>query len=258
VATLSEGTQTCERVEDEMLRIIDEAQKRGILLRAIGGLAIKTHCPSANHSSLERTYPDIDLVSTKEGGRFLEDLLPVLGYVPNRTFNTLNGDRRQMYHDPARGRQVDIFIGDFEMAHKIPMSRRLHMDALTVPLAEMFLTKAQIVELNQKDVLDLVTLLLDHEVGAGDQEVVNLDIVVDNCSRDWGLYTTVSMTIQALHRALAQGDVQLNEVQKPMVSQRLRTIQAAIDAAPKTLAWKMRKRLGKQARWYQEVEEVRR
>jgi hypothetical protein len=249
---------TLDRVEDEMLRIVDEARRRGVLLRVIGGLAVRAHCPSANHASLERVYPDIDLVTPRDQARHLADLMRGLAYLPNKTFNTLNGDRRQLYYDDVRIRQVDIFIGEFDMAHRIPLSERLHMEPVTVPLAELFLSKAQIVEINQKDVLDLLALLLDHGVGAFDDETINLDIVAGLCASDWGLYTTVSMTLERLRSVLARGDVELDATRKETVRGRVESVQDSIDAAPKTLAWKMRARVGKRLRWYQEVEEVQR
>jgi len=249
---------TLPNVEDEMRRLVSEAQKRGISLRLIGGLAVKVHCPHASHRALEREYPDLDFVTDKAGARELVHFLPEMGYAPNKTLNTLSGDRRQLYYDEARHRQIDVFIGDFEMCHRLPLARRLHIEPLTIPLAELFLTKAQIVELNRKDVLDLLALLLDHPVGHGDEETINLDLIADLCAKDWGLYTTVSMTIQKLQTILEQGSVELEEAQVQVVKQRLEAIQSAMDAAPKTLAWKMRAKVGTRVRWYQEVEEVQR
>ena len=249
---------TLERVEDEMPRIVGEAQKQGVLLRVIGGLAVQAHCPSANHTSLERAYPDIDLVTAKEQTRHLDKLMSTLGYAADKTFNTLNGDRRQLYYDQARSRRVDIFIGEFDMAHRIPLSGRLHTEALTVPLAELFLSKAQIVEINQKDVLDLLALLLDHQVGRCDNETINVAIIAGLCSADWGLHTTTLMNLDRLCRVLERNDVELDAVRRATLHERIHAIQGAMEAAPKTLGWKMRARLGRRIRWYQEVEEVRR
>lgn len=249
---------TLPNVEDEMRRIVSEAQRQGIVLRLIGGLAVKVHCPHADHRALEREYPDLDFVADKAGARKLADFLPAMGYAPNKTFNTLNGDRRQLYYDEAWGRQIDVFIGDFEMCHKLPLAHRLRVEPLTAPLAELFLSKAQIVELNRKDVLDLLALLLDHEVGHGDEETINLNVIADLCAKDWGLYTTVSMAIHKVQDILAQGGVELDAVQIETIRRRLATIQEAMDAAPKTLAWKMRARVGTRVRWYEEVEEVQR
>ena len=131
-----------------------------------GGLAIKVHSPHASHRSLERKYPDIDFVTDKaERQEAASSFLPAMGYTPNKTFNTLSGDRRQLWYDEAQGRQIDVFIGDFTMCHTLPLADRLEVEPLTIPLAELFLSKAQIVELNRKDVLDLLALLLDHEAG---------------------------------------------------------------------------------------------
>ncbi|MEW5959055.1 MAG: hypothetical protein AB1801_15085 [Chloroflexota bacterium] len=246
-------------VEAEMRRIVSEAQKQNIFLRLVGGLAFKMHCPDASHRALERNYPDIDFVTDKASSIKLLDFFPALGYVPNKTLNTLSGDRRQLYYDEVNGRQIDIFIGDFEMCHKLPMTERtLHVEPLTVPLAELFLTKAQIFELNRKDVLDLMALLLGHPVGRTDNETINADIIAGLCARDWGLCTTVSLTIEKLNKILAQNELALAETQVQTVRERLAAIEQAMAAAPKSLGWKLRAKIGTRLRWYEEVEEVRR
>ena len=249
---------TLPNLEDEMHRIVSEAQKQDIFLRLIGGLAIKVHSPNASHRALEREYPDIDFVTDKAGAKKLTDFLPAMGYTPNKTFNTLSGDRRQLYYDEPRGRQIDVFIGDFEMCHKLPLADRLHVEPLTIPLAELFLSKAQVVQLNRKDVLDLLAILLDHEVGPRDEETINTQVIADLCAKDWGLYTTISITNQKLTDVLYGGDVELDEGQKKTVEKRLVTIQEAMDVAPKGLTWKARAKVGTRVRWFEEVEEVQR
>jgi hypothetical protein len=249
---------TLPDLEAEMQRLIAAAQEEDIFLRVLGGLAIKVHSAHANHRSLERKYPDIDFVTNKDGAKRLLDFLPGMGYTPNKTFNTLSGDRRQLWYDEAHGRQIDIFIGDFTMCHTLPLADRLHVEPLTLPLAELFLSKAQIVELNRKDVLDLLTLLLDHNVGPGDEETINTDLVAELCAKDWGLYTTVSMTIQKLHDFLDEDEIELDEEHAQTIKRRLVALQKAMDEAPKTMGWKMRARIGTRVRWYEEVEEVQR
>jgi len=249
---------TIPDVEGEMRRLASEAQKQGILLRLIGGLAVKVHCPSINHLALTREYPDIDFVADRPSARRLADFWLKMGYVPNKSLNTLNGDRRQLYYDEERGRQVDIFVGAFEMCHRLDLSERLHVEPLTIPLAELFLSKAQIVEMNRKDVLDLLAILLDHEVGPRDEETINTDVVAGLCAKDWGLYTTASLNAQRLWDILAQGSLELEPDHRETIRTRLATIRAAMEAAPKTLAWKARAKVGTRVRWYEEVEEVQR
>ena len=108
-------------------------------------------------------------------------------YAPNKQFNLLNGTRRQIYLDDSTGRHIDIFIGDFEMCHKLPLNSRLHLDPVTVPLAELLLSKAQIVELNRKDALDIASLLLYNELGEDDDGKINLRRIAQLCGDDWGV-----------------------------------------------------------------------
>lgn len=250
---------TLASLEEEMYRLIGEAQGDGIFLRLVGGLAVKVHCDRAPHRSLSRAYPDIDFVTDKAGSLRLEAFLRPRGYTPNKTFNTLNGDHRQLYYDEERGRQIDVFIGDFSMCHKLPLASRLRVEPLTVPLAELFLTKAQIVQLNRKDVLDLLALLLDHNVGPSDNETINTALIADLCAKDWGLFTTLNLTIDKLRDFMARGEAELlTEDLKQQINDKLTSIQAAIEAAPKPLAWKMRAKVGTRMPWYEEVEEVQR
>jgi hypothetical protein len=206
-----------------------------------------------------RDYPDIDFVTNKAGALRLESFLVEMGYTPNKTFNTLSGDHRQLYHDQPRNRQIDIFIGDFHMCHSLPLSDRLQVEPLTIPLAELFLTKAQIVQLNRKDVLDLLSMLLEHEVGPADNETINSDVIARLCAKDWGLYTTVNQTITRLRNFMARDEPDLlsSDAQALIVS-RLDKLQAAMDSAPKNMQWKLRARVGTRTLWYDEVEEVHR
>jgi hypothetical protein len=250
--------KTLVNLEDEMHRVIAAAQEEGIFLRVLGGLAIKVHSDSAGHRSLERKYPDIDFVTDKQSAKRLLDFLPQVGYTPNKTFNTLSGDRRQLWYDEAQGRQIDVFIGDFTMCHTLPLADRLEIEPLTIPLAELFLSKAQIVEINRKDILDLLALLLDHQVGPADEETINSRLVAELCAKDWGLFTTVSMTIQKLRDFLDNDEIELEDEGIQRVKRRLVKLEKAMDEVPKTMGWKMRARIGTRVRWYEEVEEVQR
>ncbi len=241
--------------KDEAVRLIEEAQKRGIFLRLIGGLAIKLHSPSASHRSLERKYPDIDFVTTRRSAKQLPPFLKDMGYTPNKTFNTLSGDRRQLYYDRGRDRQLDIFIGDFNMCHKLPLGQRLEVESMTIPLAELLLTKLQIVESEWKDIRDICALLLDHEVGPSDEETINSTVIAELCARDWGLYTTVNRT---LRQVLGFVDAfELSGQEKDTIRAHIEDIRQAMDERPKSLAWKMRDKLGTRVRWYDLPEEMR-
>ncbi len=250
--------RTLPDLEAEMHRLITEARGRGICLRLLGGLAVKVQCPQPMHPALKRKYPDMDLITDKAGAKKLLSFLPEMGYTPNKTFNTLSGDRRQLWYDETHGRQIDVFIGEFTMCHTLPLADRLDVEPLTIPLAELFLSKAQIVQLNRKDVLDLLALLLYHEVGPGDEGTINCDLIAGLCAKDWGLYTTISLNAEKLRACLDEGEVALSPEEVQTIKRRIISLQKAMDEAPKSMAWKMRARVGTRVRWYEEVEEVQR
>lgn len=249
-------TQTLEDVKDEALRLIEAAQGQHIFLRLIGGLAIWLHSKSSVTGVLSRAYKDADFVTDKEGSLRLPDFFEQHGYSPNKTFNTLSGDTRQLYYDLERDRQIDIFISEFSMCHTIPFEGRLGADPTTIPLAELFLTKTQIVEINRKDILDLLALLLDHRVGPSDAESINSQRIAELCARDWGLHTTTRLTMKRLVDDSRR--VGLDDDAQRVIRRRLLELQDAMESAPKSTRWKLRDKIGTKVRWYELPEEVQR
>jgi hypothetical protein len=246
-------------IEEELERILHKAQHENIPLRLMGGLAFHLRCPSTNEiDGLKRPYPDLDFAIIKTKGKELPSFFDHLGYVSNKNFNILNGDRRQLYYDELNQRQIDIFVGSFEMCHRLPFANRLEIDAVTLPLAELLLTKAQIVQLNRKDILDMIALLLDHPLGHEDGEDINLSWITNLTGKDWGLYTTVNMTLDRVSELLNQEVLRLERQQLDLVTARIKQLKIAMNDSPKTNAWKLRSKIGKRKQWYLEVEEVQR
>jgi hypothetical protein len=241
----------------EMYRLIDAANAKNILLRAIGGLAVQVH-NKKNHPAFIREFGDLDFVVPSKQRRDFEAFMPAVGYSAYKQFNTLNGDQRQIYYHNESDMKIDIFVGDFEMCHKIPMEHRLAADPVTIPLAELLLSKAQIVELNQKDLMDIASLLLNNELGNGDTDTINLQILAQLCSLDWGLYKTTSINLGKVEEMLQKEKVDLSGEEKGMILGRIQQIQKTFEEMPKPLPWQIRDRVGTRVKWYIEVEEVRR
>jgi hypothetical protein len=238
--------------------LVNLAQHQDLHLRLIGGLAVRMHSPNMARFHVRREYADIDLVAYREDSRRLEPFFLQMGYQADKAFNTLNGSRRQIFHDIHNDRHVDIFVGDFEMCHRLPLSERLGLHHATVPLAELFLSKAQIVQLNRKDALDLIGLLLDNEAGSTDAGAINVDRIAQLCARDWGLHQTTQMNLKRLEVILQAGDLGLDQSQTDRVLKRIGIIRDGLANASKPWQWKARDRVGTRLRWYAEVEEVNR
>src|SRR5438094_7948617 len=97
-------------ISDEAKRILDEANRRGIILRLFGGGAVKYHCPSATHRSLQRSYPDLDFFGRGKQGREVRKLFLDLGYEPNQRFNARDGATRFVFEDAKSRRIADICL----------------------------------------------------------------------------------------------------------------------------------------------------
>ena len=242
---------------DELHRLIDAARERQILLRAIGGLAVRVQSGDFQ-KFFQREYRDLDFITEDKERRKIEPFFQEMGYESNRQFNLLNGSKRQIYQDPNSERHVDIFVGSFEMCHKLPMNGRLHLDPVTIPLTELLLSKAQIVELNRKDALDMASILLYNETGRDDDKKINLDYIAHLASQDWGLYKTTSINLKRVEDIVADENLKLTTEERELILYRVRQIQQTFEEMPKSLAWQMRDKVGTRVRWYEEVEEVAR
>ena len=242
---------------EELNRLISAAHEKAILMRAIGGLAIRSRCGDVQ-KIFSRQYADLDFVAAESDRRKMEPFFTEMGYESNRQFNLLNGSKRQIYFDPTSERHVDIFIGNFEMCHKLPMNNRLHLDPVTVPLTELLLSKAQVVQLNRKDALDLASLLLYNETGNDDDNRINLAYIAQLCSQDWGLYKTTSINLKRVEEIVSEEKVELTETERGLILKRISEISQTFETMPKSIAWQMRDKVGTRVRWYEEVEEVAR
>jgi hypothetical protein len=243
-------------IQAEAVRLVEAGEAQGITLRLLGGLAIRIHSPSAAHRSLARSYPDIDLATSTKRSQSVETLITNLGYEPDRSFNLLNGSSRLLFYDQAHGRQVDVFVRDFEMCHRLPIAERLELEPLTLPLAELLLTKLQIIEVNEKDLRDISALVADHPLGDTDAETINQVRIADLCAADWGLWKTVTLNLDKV-RAFCERST-LEDSTKQTIIERCIQLEKALDEAPKSLKWKSRAVVGERVRWYQLPEEVQR
>jgi hypothetical protein len=252
--TAAEDAMALDDVVAEALRIMRAASDRDIPARLLGGVAVCVRAGGQLHPTLQRRYEDIDIVVERKAARPAERLLAALGYRPDQEFNMLQGGERMLFVDPAHQRQVDVFVGSFTMCHEIALSGRITREPLTLPAAELMLTKLQVVELNEKDRRDIVALFLHHDVGTGDAPgTINGAQVAKHCSSDWGLWRTVTMNLDRVRDAV--DGYLASETERDAVVGRIAELARLIDAQPKSGRWRVRARIGERKRWYELPEE---
>ena len=246
-------------LEGEVERIIAAVEAGGAAIRVLGSIGVALHCPDAKAllPSFERTYADIDFAAYGRSAREVSSALRHLGYREDREVSITSEGRRAIFDHPTEPRvHLDVFFDELEFCHRIPLAGRLEADRPTIPLAELLLSKLQIVKLNEKDVVDTVLLLLDHELGAGDDDVIDVGRVAGLCAADWGLWRTLTMNLEKV-RALAETYAQLSADQRARAIAATRALKRAIDESPKPLAWRVRDRVGDRRQWWTDVDEVR-
>jgi hypothetical protein len=238
----------------EGTRLLEAAASRGVPLRLIGGVAVRLRAGDRYPAGLDREYADVDFVTAAGAGRDVEALMTEEGYEPYHEFNVINGSRRLLFFDHSHDRQADVFVGSFVMCHEIPVSRRLEVDEVSIPLAELLLTKLQIVELNEKDIRDALALIASHGLAEADGDTVNAGQVAELCASDWGLWRTITKNLDALRAHV--GNYELDADERARIEERIAALLERIEQEPKSMSWRIRARVGERVRWYDLPEEV--
>jgi hypothetical protein len=241
-------------VEAEARRLAARIQEAGVPLRVLGGLGIRLHAPGDMHPALARPYADIDLVCGRKAGRDTARFLVASGYEASDRFNAMNGSERMIFYDRPNSRHIDLFVGSFRMCHALPLADRLERDSPTLPLAELLLTKLQVVQMNAKDTNDIIALLLDHNVDENDDDTVNSAYVAELLARDWGLWRTSLGSLERVREAV--GESALTAAEQGRVLQRAERLWERVEREPKGLRWRSRARIGDSKRWYDEPDEI--
>jgi hypothetical protein len=238
----------------EARRLNALADEEGIVARLLGGAAVALSADRPLPAVLQRPYKDLDYVVRRADSRRWRDLLEANGYAADIHFNSLHGSQRLLHFDTANSRQLDTFVSAFSMCHTIDLEDRLPDQSPTLAPEDILLTKLQIFEINDKDLIDTIALLLSHPIAAGSETGINRERLAKVVGADWGWYTTVADNLVKVAARLQT--VGLDDADAQTVSQRLSQLHDVMTAAPKTLKWRARARVGRRLPWYDLPEEV--
>lgn len=249
------SSATMSDFADEATRIVNKAQEKGIVIRVMGATVIRKHCPNFQHlhTAMKRELTDIDFITYSKFNPSVKPLFLELGYVSDDRFNAYFGMMRQQYNDPVNRRMADVFFDQLEMCHTIDFRGRLELDSPTITLADFLLEKMQIVQLNEKDRIDTIVLVREHQIGDSDKETINAGYVAKLLAKDWGFYYTVTTNLGKVKDYARSA---LPDEDSRDVAAKVDQLVEWIEKEPKTTGWKMRARVGPKKKWYRDVEEV--
>jgi hypothetical protein len=222
-------------------------------LKLLGGLAVRVLCPE--FPPRLRRDQDIDFACVSKQRKKVADYLATAGCEPDRRFNNLNGDR-QMYFTAPSGRPIDVMVDRLSMCHVLDFRPSFDRQPLTIDAVDVLLSKLQIVELNEKDLRDIVHLLAALPVGGGSRPSIDTDRFCKLLGADWGWWRTVTGNLAKMEELLGERPALIpdNHVYEP-VAQAGRLLELAVET-PKSMKWKLRANVGDRVRWYELPEEV--
>ena len=250
----------------EALQLARGAAAAGLALKLLGGLAVRIICP--DYPPRLRRDQDIDFACLSKGRKDVAAYLERSGCTADRRFNNLNGDK-QMYFNAPSGRPIDVMVDRLTMCHTLDFRPSFGRLPLTVDAIDVLLSKLQIVELNEKDVRDILHLLSAlpvrgedrgggrHAAGpAGDAPAIDIDRFSKLLGADWGWWRTVTGNLAKLPGLVAERpDLAPPGASYDAVEQSRQLLQIA-ESAPKGVKWKLRANVGDRVRWYELPEEV--
>jgi hypothetical protein len=227
-------------------RIVRAAGDGSALVRLTGGVGIACVCPTALKPPLRRVFKDIDIVGLASQRKQIVGILESLGYQPDRQFNAVNGATRLLLQDPVNGRQLDVFLDEVNLCHRIDLRDRLSLTSPSLSVSDLLLMKLQVFETNMKDYSDIAGICADHDVG---QDPLGVDLAYFGrlAGNDWGLWRT--LTIVAERARLFARDLQAFDAGH-LVEARLQALLTHLEQVPKSRKWTMRAAIGERKRWY--------
>jgi len=257
---------------EDAFRIVNEAQKRGIVIRVIGAVAIRIHSMefAELHNRLARlgegkpNFSDLDFVGYGKQRKQIEQFFEkVINFVPDRYINTYFGFKRLIFYHPQGFYHSDVFFDKLEFSHDIffgkkPGEGRLDLDSPTITLADLVLEKTQIHDINEKDIKDLIVLFRAHEIGETDEkEIINAKYIAKVLADDWGFWydATSNLGKVKIMAKKYQEQGKLTKEDFDDVVKKIDTLLDYIEKEPKTKKWKKRAKTGTKKMWCRPVEE---
>lgn len=228
----------------------------GLTVRIVGSTGIRLHCPDAAAAmdAVARPPKDIDLVVRHADRGKLRDWLELRGWMVDRDLLVAMEGERYAFHHPESGLDLDVFVEKLEFCHTIALDGRWEQNTTTIPIEDLLLQKLQVHDMEASDVVDAAIVLATHHVepGGADDEVIDCGYVAELLARDWGFHRDATANLERVRRAVP-GEVALAGDGARRVEDAAVKLRETIDGTRKSMAWKMRARVGDRMQWWEDV-----
>jgi hypothetical protein len=242
---------------DEAKRLTDEAQKKGIILRVMGPIALHFYFPDfidlyrRMERLGERVFTDIDYAAYAKYRHHTVPFFESQDYQLEKRAAMISGGERHIFFS-SRIPMIDVFYDKLNYNHPIDYRGRLEYHPYCVSLADLLLQKLQIVQINDKDLKDAMLLLLAGQISVSDDSAINVQYIAKLFSADWGFYHTATTNLEMIKKAV-DGVSALTGTDRAIIREKADQIIKVVDDAPKSFFWKNRAKTGTKKLWYKEV-----
>ncbi len=246
----------------EAIGIVEKAQSRGLCLRILGSLAAHIRSVNNGHGDLLKSlgrfgegmplFTDLDLAAYSKQRGGIDKFFRESGFQPDALVNSMFGHQRLIYYHPQRKYHIDIFLNRLAFSHDVefgekPGSGRLELDYPTISPADIVLEKLQIHEINRKDIIDLITIFLVHDVqNQTGKDAIDGEYIGNILSNDWGFWYDATTNLEKMRGQLdgLTKEGKLTPVQNQFVQDRIKKLLDHITNVPKSRSWEKRAKVG--------------
>jgi hypothetical protein len=254
-------------------RIVEEAQKRKIPLRILGALAVRLHTLQLEklHVALDRLdgqpdqFTDVDLMGYSKQTSDIYKMFKELNFVVDKSVAAYFGKVRGIWYHPQNLYHIDVFYDKLPFSHNVdfgskPGQGRLELDYPTITLADIVLEKAQMHQIGEKDIKDVIVLLIGHEIGTTEKETVNINRICEPLKNDWCFYYEFKINMGKILEFAQKynKESKLSNAELADVATKINKIMTHVEAEPKSKDWTKRAKSGNTKQWWTDVEEYER
>jgi hypothetical protein len=251
---MASETQAAAPVLQLASSLVRQATEDGAALRVCGSVGIRLlgGPGAALLERADRRYKDLDLVTRRQDRATVRQLLAHHQAAEDPQVRIASEGRRFAYMFPPTGTMIDLFVDELDFCHRLRLNGRLEETDLTLTPADLLLQKAQIVEITQRDQLDLVALLLTCPVGEEGEQSLSLARLGAVLAADWGFHHTVERNLARLQEWLPELAA-LSAGERRQVEDTIQRLCESLARMPKTVGYRLRSLLGTRVRWYNDV-----
>ena len=236
-------------LEKESRRIIDAASSEQVRLCVMDPIALWARLNTARARVAQPQKRHMDFLARSNQANLAIRLFERLGYQPNQRFNASRGTRYLNFYEPGRLTSINVFLDAYDMYHRVDLTSVLAQNETLMTETGLTLIRLQLVEITNADLNELAALFLEHELSAGSEKgKIDATQITRICADDWGWYRTITMNLDKLQAFVAK---ERKLAPEALITERLGRLRPGIDAAPKSLRWQTRARIGDSVRWYE-------